>query len=1096
MSYVKLSNGSAFSDPSYTLRCFSPDTRQTTVTNYDIAYHGTAYGLGNVAGGAGFVDSEVKEGWFGLPGIIQSTLSGTSADYPPVVSSSTNAYTQQTNSNSAKILDQYTQLGIYSLGAAASPVSVNADGYQNYGIIATASTSGTINLESLYNDNITASPVNGNGNFYIEMPIWNWPGTAVAGTACSITFSSSSTYDPLETVTIPFTAGTSILTNSFSSSGDKIWRINRNVLTNGSVGPGTVDLENIQRVKISLGSAASSYDFKTGIMKVVPDSYSHYSANVDTKLNQLKMERWPGTAQPALPALVQNDFPVKDFKYIAKINVGTALPGTSTPHQFSLYSRVHPDRTSYPNEYLKTSLSIDNTETNLSLYSGTTLIGSFDKAGTIPPGNYFLITEYKQDKFSAELYSGQKHFIENLYLETGNQSISNRWLAGDGREFSATQVLRNTGTVTIQIDNGTADTSRFEIGGKIVIENLETVGKSLNGEYKISALGSSTISYKSSGLNIANTNCSGTVFVNAVDGYYAGEGYAGFEFNPQYGDFSVDYIYSKDVALAEYESSTFLSNLPVDAATLFPNSLSDSELFLLGQDGFEKVTTTDNLRKGINEVGNLFEDVVIEEDTQIVYENKSIKVSKSINSYIASLQYADVLTIPNFSKLIFNAKLRFDQNLSAGDFKIVFWDSNRTRIAFIQDIPNLVPDKWNEISIPLISNVLNNNKLIFEIGHFGSLTETGHYWIEDPSLTTESVEWELSNNGGINYYPVLTAVSDEYKSLNFPSENFYSVLAKNDPRFMYTFDDPSDITYIMGSPSGPTITNQYPNSNNSAIVSGPGSSSFAYPISMPRVIDTYTVGEKYSIPKCVNTENKDYLLSLYDQGKLEIPSISGFTNTNLTYSVWFYANHIEEDHSLGRHGSSDWTLKLKSPSTSSTGNYAIRFSIGASFTEVDIPNWNDGFWHQVAVTLDSDYIKIYYDGENKKFVETSSIGSIPSVIGPLYIEGPTSLSSAQLPDLSNEVIKLDVSVPFTWLNAVVGYNKILNDDQIKEQYNAAISEYNQLRVRAKAYTKNAWIAGYELVPKYAHLGRILDKQETTNQILFDYARFDVNKFGV
>lgn len=1095
MSYIKLTNGSAFSDPSYTLRCFNQDFTNTIIDINDVSYHGTAYPLDDI-GESGVVYSKVREGWFGLPGIVQSSLSGTNVNYPPVATSSTAAYVQDLNS--ANSLDQYTQLGIYTLGAAASPVSENSDGYQNYGIKVTVGTSGTLNLESLYEDNINSGFMSGNQDFYIEMPVWNWPGTALAGTICSITFSSSNSYESSQTVTIPFTAGSTVLTNSFSSSGDKIWRINRNILTNGSVGPGTVDIENIRRIKITLGPGTSSYDFKTGAMKVVPSTYSHHKANVDTKMGQLKMERWPGTAQPALPALVQNDLKVKNFKYISKFTVGTAaLPGTTTPHELSLYSRVHPDRATYSNFYLKTLLSVDEDKTSLSLYQGTALIGTFSRSGSIPAGDYFLINNYKDDKVSSSLYSGEKHFIEELYLETGNQIIGDRWLNGDGIGFPITQVSRSNGTVSLQLSSGAANSARFKVGDRVVVENLETIGSLFNGDYTISGLGSSTIYYESEGKNLTTTACSGTVFINSVDGYDSASGYAGFEFNPQYGDFFIDYIYSKDVTLAEYESSIFLSNLPVDAANLFPNSLNDQEIFTLGQEGFEKVVNTDNFQRGVNEVGSLNTDVVVAEDTQIVYDQKSIKVTKSSNAYIASLQYSEVLSIPNFSKLVFQSKLRFDEKMSSGNFKIIFWDETRTRIAFIQDIPDLVPNKWNEINIPLISNNLYSNKLIFEIGHFGNVDQSSSFWIEEPSLTTESVEWELSNNGGITYYPVLTAISNQYKSLNFPSENFYSALAKNEPKFMFTFDDPSDINYVMGSAEDPTITNQYPYGTNSAEVTGPSTSNFAYPISMPRVINTYTVGEKYSIPKCVNTENKDFFLSLYDQGEFNIPTVSGFSNTDLTYSVWVYANHIEEDHSLGKHGSPvDWSLDLISPSNSDSGNYALRFSIGASYAESDIPRWDDNQWHQVVVTINSEYIKLYYDGENIDYFETSSVGSIPSITGPLYIEGPTSLSSAQLPDLANEVIKLDVSVPFTWLNAVVGYNKILTDEQIKNQYNIAISEYNQLRVRAKAYTKNAWIAGYELVPKYAHLGRIIDKQDTTNQILFDYARFDINKFGV
>ena len=1025
MAYIYLSNGSAFTDPSYTLRCFAPETEPEIINQRDLLYHGTAYTANLGLGGTGFVNTTVSEGWVGAPGVTQAFLSGTSNPALEPVTPYPNAYSQDE-------LDPLNQIKIGKLQSVGSPISENADGYYNNGIyitVGTADSPGTsapantpaYSLRSTFTDDLTSDFMNGVENYYIQMPIWNWPGTAVV--AGTVSFSSSLSYENSNTVSIPFNAGTAVLMNSLSSSGDVVWKINRNILTNGSVGPGTVDLSNIRAIKIDLSGPLSGteYIFKTGPMKVVTNSYDHYSSNVDTKRGYLAMERWPGTVQAALPAIVQDGLFVKDFKYIAKLNAGTALPGTATPHEFSLYTRVHPDRTSYTNKYLRTKLVFDNDKTILSFYEGTSLISSVSTDVTLEK-DFYIIVDCKDQFYEAKLYNGEEHFIEDLVIETGKIEISDTWLKGQ--------------------------------------------------------------------INTA--------------GYIAGEGYAGYEFKPTSGQFYLDYVYSQDVVLAEYESETFQSNLPVEAATLFPTAISDTELLFVGQQGFEKVSNTDNFRIGIKETGNLNTDVTVVTDTRTIYENESIKVTKSPNATIASLQYRDVITIPNFSKCIFKVKLRFEEEMMSGNFKVAFWDKSRRRLAFIQDIKGIVPNRWNEIEIPLISNILYNDELLFEFGHFGDIENSASYWIEDPSLTTESVEWEVSNNDGRTYLPFLTALSSPYKSVNFPSDNFYSLVVKESPEILYNFDDLIDIQYQLNGTTNAEafLTNQFPYGSNPASLKGSGTTEarFAYPVSMPQTIDTYQTGVQYQIPKCIQSLNRDYFVVLYNSGYIEIPTISGFDNTTISYFTWFYSNQKEENCNLGAHGSTlpaspDWSFDALGTLYSGSGNTALGVTIGASTFEFDIPDWTqDKQWHYVGFTYDTNNIKLYYDGELLGGTASSAVGILPTIEGPFRVSGPTSLTPTQVPDLSSQVKKLDVESPFTWINAIIAYNKVIDDTTIKQHYNAAISEYNNLKVRAKAYTKNAWISGYELIPKYANIGRVI-KFESPG-IVFDESTFsELSRFG-
>lgn len=1046
MGYIRLDNGETFSDPSYTLRCFAPEIQQTTITELDLAYHGTAYGISNLLGSVGYVYYPGREGWIGAPGVTQTFLSG--APSPPLEGGQT-GYNQD-------FLDKYTQIGLGKLESVGSPVTEDVDGYHNYGLYMQV-TVDDINLEdptqpayflqSSSEDDITKGFMAGDEEVYIQMPIWNWPGTAVV--SGTVVFSSSSYYAPEETVAIPFNFSDFLgeglgSVGDLSTAGDKIWRINRETLTSSytTLG-GSVDVENIKRVSVVLNPPLSgtAYDFKLGQMKVVGPTYNYYNTNVDTKRGVLKMERWP-VPQTNLPALVQDGITIKDFTYVSKFTIGTALPGTAPvvpagsglgsfddvdivippSNELSLFARVHPDRQAYTNEYLQVRLTINAQETTLELFEKNNLTSSFIKDGPIPAGEYFLIYKVKDNTHSAQLYSGKEHFIEELYLESSTQIISSPWLSGLGDSLPPPPDA----------------------------------------------------------------------------GYEAGYGYAGYEFRPQLGNFVLDYVYSKDTVLCEYESKSFLSNLPIESATLFPVSKSDSELLTEGLASFIKVNTADNFMRGINEVGNLDSDVTVEDDTYIIFEEgtTSKKVSKKKGVYIASLQYENIITVPNFSKLTFRAKLRFDNPMQQGTFKLIFWDKLRRRIAFIQEIKEIVPNKWNELEIPLVSDVVYNDELIFEIAHIGDVEEAGNFWLYSPSLTTESVEWELSNNGGKTYIPVLNAVSDQYKSVNFPSDEFYSIILKNNPTLLQTFDQIEDINYSIAGNLPATITNRFPYGMNSgSVVNTAGSgTTFVYPIQMPQTIQT-TSGTSYYVPNCIETEKKDYFIALYDGSEIRIPSISGFNDENITYSIWFYADDLGSDIELGRHGSGpDWIFSAISPTNSISGNFALKFESTNGSKEIELidpenPSWNgwaDGKWHQASFVYNGKYVKIFFDG---KFIGSESIfviGALPSTpAGPFYIAGPIGSAPSE-PTLGTATI-LDTSVPFVWIDTFVMYNQVVSESYIKQQYNAAVSDYRELRVRARSYTKSGWVVGYEVVPRYARLGRIL---ETPSRVIIDSDTFD------
>jgi hypothetical protein len=160
-------------------------------------------------------------------------------------------------------------------------------------------------------------------------------------------------------------------------------------------------------------------------------------------------------------------------------------------------------------------------------------------------------------------------------------------------------------------------------------------------------------------------------------------------------------------------------------------------------------------------------------------------------------------------------------------------------------------------------------------------------------------------------------------------------------------------------------------------------------------------------------------------------------------------------------------------------------------------SWNDESWHQVTFTYDNEYIRIYYDGELIGAENKENIGDLPAIVDePIRILGPAEGTTPQQFIRFNDDDRqtIDISQPITFINTVILYDQVLTEEKIKNQYVTSIAEYNQLRIRARAYARNAWIAGYEVIPKYAKLGRIVAQESDVFRMRFDEARFGLTEF--
>jgi len=1078
LEYGLVSDGSGtvelFSDPSYTVRACNLFIKEVSISNYDQQYHtyyqqkvdgkwaisNEYYFTNGSVPTIGTVLTKNQENWV-YAGINQGTLN----DYTQFIANSQNQFQLET--------------GV--------PINNNANGNYDDGIAVPVN--GTVEFETIYDDNLLEGSFS-TGTHYLQMALWDLPGTADPTTidlsASTVTFSSSLNLDPANTVTIPFDSSELEIPIIDAGTADHLWKINRNVLTNQSIpDSGVVDLSSLKRIKFNIVSNGGSFVFRTGQLKMVPTTYSHSYANVNNKTGVLSRETWPTVSQNDMPVLIQNGLKVKDFTYVAKISLQTA-PSSGTT-EFSMFGRVNPDfifgtaaisggSVTYPstsgvypgtafyptiaadaNSYLRSKLLITSNNIEIKMYEDH--LGNLDNEvfniihdEPITQGDYFFVTNFVGNKWESILFSSEdgSGFVKERIIETGKQNISNPWLRG-----------------------------------KVLDIDLDDYGK----------------------------------------------GYAGYQFKPsEVGGFNVDYIYSKEAVLAEYESKTFNSYSPVKAVSLFSSSVPDIELLSGNIEDFERVQNTNNFNfSGKTECGFIanpqnadIDDVVVEEDTNIFYRSKSLKIIKKEDAKIAAVQYKSKLKINDFSKLIFKTKIRFNDLLNVGDFRIVFWNENKTRVLYLQDLPDLVPNEWNEVDIPLSTNVLYNNQFVLEIGHYGEIEPIppitdpyGYFWIEDVQLTLEAVEWEASNNDGRTYVPFLDAINGEYKSINFASQNYYTSIINKNPYILWEFNTgdagyvlpKDDVSYTVGE----FITTSI-GSLNDYLVNTPG---WLSPTGESIAISGVgSVGANdYYIPESVKKFKNNKAIAIYGgtesyletRGTVTLGEIFGIgvgSATNITGSIRFYTDTINNDITILScqdalaSDTNSWSFSIQNT------NNLVFTSNNVGTVTATVPTWNDQNWHTACFTYDyhGSILTLYWDGD---LIANENLSSDLIFDYKLKIPGPT----ATIPH--NTFNSFNPDYPFIFIDNISIHQEVLDQNEINKDYIAAISEYNKLKVRARAYTTNAWIYGYEIIPHYAKMGRLRElfsrsitvddsfsATEDTNQgIIFDQAIFDESTFG-
>ena len=98
-----------------------------------------------------------------------------------------------------------------------------------------------------------------------------------------------------------------------------------------------------------------------------------------------------------------------------------------------------------------------------------------------------------------------------------------------------------------------------------------------------------------------------------------------------------------------------------------------------------------------------------------------------------------------------------------GEYKIIF-QNEINQIGYVATLENVLPNQWNHFEIPFNGQLAADNYhvIIEQTGFFAD-----SFYLDNFSLNYLTFAWEVSPDNGSTFYPFLTAVNDQWKSVNF-----------------------------------------------------------------------------------------------------------------------------------------------------------------------------------------------------------------------------------------------------------------------------------------------------------------------------------------
>lgn len=399
--------------------------------------------------------------------------------------------------------------------------------------------------------------------------------------------------------------------------------------------------------------------------------------------------------------------------------------------------------------------------------------------GTVLLDNYSAYNYTYVTKFNAgHAYSGGTSNQFSVYLRVNSDR------AGHANDYLKVQVqATNSQTIITAWDGGTAGTAQTQI--------YTQSGASLGSAEDYALVVSLQDNKFAASIYDINQFIYDSTFIQGSSHttYAASTGYVGYDFAPLIGDFSIDYMYAKDIILGQYVSKTFNSNLPVTAVSLYAQSSPPNNIISFGsvnQDG------SPTINFGLNnweQIHNLqpspptldTPDNSVSSTAIMMNGLPTLQVTKNISTaYIAGVTYKTLLNVNSPSSLTITGNLRYDGVLDntiqetnlQGGFRLVLWDKWLQNPIYLEEITGLTPNKWNTFSTEVIGNIYTN-QVYLEIQHSGTATNipgSANYYLNNVQVFYRGINWDASNNGGTTWIPFYNNINDPYKGINFPMD--------------------------------------------------------------------------------------------------------------------------------------------------------------------------------------------------------------------------------------------------------------------------------------------------------------------------------------
>lgn len=1029
------SAGDSFNtNTSHTVRGFTPNNVVLPITSLDKKYHSLNYfaAIGNAS--TNLAPNIIQEQWYNTTS--SNTSLGPYLDYTP--SSILDAANQSTLDTKIQFVDSASYVvadasnnfaylsGINVSVSGTTLIPVFSDSQKFYPRASTSYSSYTENAVSIFGYGTGYKVVPGT-SLYFQMAVWQYPGSSVADiNRSNITFIDNAN----GSVSIAFNGttlignGTTINTSTplitypsgTASSGGAI------TFTTGSTTTGGSGLT----ARIDAGTVNQFVDLSNlryvGFNLAGVGSSSNYSFNVSNlKLVTNSYQNYYAGIQTKLGILENEQWPQTTQK---------------------VYPAVFQDiYTAYNYTYV------------MKFNSG------HPEGGSVSYG-YGLYGDQAYGGSASTLVEPINQFSAYLRINPDRTNYT--------KDYLQIQVLSTpTQTQILGYDGGTAGTLIFNEVGPAVTNTIDYVTlihlQNTTVSVEIWSLNGSSLGSILFSTNMYTTNSNTT-------------GYVGYDFSPGRADFTLDYVYAKDIIVAEYTSKTFNSAIPVEGVSIYANTSAPNNIISY-QNPYTSVVNfnlesnwllLDNIGANIQEFYNVqssYDSQKIPPASLLYSSNPdqnfstsvapSIKITKNVaTDYLAGTKYYVPFMVNNTRSLSVKGSIYYDGildntkqssqdssvNNTPGAFRVVLWNKNYTHPIYVAQIPNLIANQWNNFEIDINSDIYTS-EIQLEIQHVGtnSAGGSGSFWLNNVQALYRGINWEASNNNGRTWLPFYDNINLPYGGVRFPNDVYRYLVAEDSANIYWRLDETSGTVAYNYSSYGSVNNGTY---LGTATISNAASQHSTNVL----ITDPLSTGIRFA--------------GSSTPGSVYIGSAVGLSTAAVSAEGWFRTGTAINQTIIGQTSTTfgSWSLFTAAGGTVGFGIVGYGTVYGTANYANDVePSLNtEGTvsWNHIAGVFDGNVLSVYFNGNLlKRNYQTNA--SFLSSSTAIAIVGPTS--------------------GYRYQDETAVYPYALTGQQVLRHYNGGVSSYNQLKIRARAYTLDSWIKNYEVTPHYARLGKLYEK---------------------